>query len=85
MHRWFRYCLLLLCSSLLLVGQTTKREKPASDTSNQQKDIDPLALKVLKAVTKEATGDLGELLKAIVAVNHDHGRKLDELLAIARR
>jgi hypothetical protein len=51
MHRWFRYCLLLLCSSLLLVGQTTKREKPTSDTSNQQKDIDPLALKVLKAVT----------------------------------
>jgi hypothetical protein len=44
-----------------------------------------LLLKVLKAVTKEATGDLGELLKAIVAVNHDHGRKLDELLAIARR
>ena len=25
------------------------------------------------------------LLKAIVAVNHDHGRKLDELLEIARR
>jgi hypothetical protein len=44
-----------------------------------------LLLKVLKAVTKEATGDLGELLKAIVAVNHDHGRKLDELLEIARR
>ena len=44
-----------------------------------------LLLKVLKAVTKEATGDLGELLKAIVTVNHDHGRKLDELLAIARR
>jgi hypothetical protein len=44
-----------------------------------------LLLKVLKEVTKESTGDLGELLKAIVAVNHDHGRKLDELLAIARR
>jgi hypothetical protein len=44
-----------------------------------------LLLKVLTAVTKEATGDLGELLKAIVAVNNDHGRKLDELLAIARR
>jgi hypothetical protein len=44
-----------------------------------------LLLKVLKAVTKEATGDLGELLKVIVAANHDHGRKLDELLAIARR
>lgn len=44
-----------------------------------------LLLKVLTAVTKEATGDLGELLKAIVAINHDHGRKLDELLAIARR
>lgn len=44
-----------------------------------------LLLKVLTAVTKEATGDLGELLKAIVAVNHDHGLKLDELLAIARR
>ena len=44
-----------------------------------------LLLKVLTAVTKEATGDLGELLTAIVAINHDHGRKLDELLAIARR
>jgi hypothetical protein len=44
-----------------------------------------LLLKVLKAVTKEASGDLGELLKAIVAANHAHGRKLDELLAIARR
>jgi hypothetical protein len=44
-----------------------------------------LLLKVLKAVTKEATGELGELLKAIVAVNHDHGQKLDELLAIVRR
>jgi hypothetical protein len=44
-----------------------------------------LLLKVLRAVTKEATGDLGEVLRAIVAVNHDHGRKLDELLAIARR
>jgi len=44
-----------------------------------------LLLKVLQAVTKETTGDLAELLKAIVAVNHDHGRKLDELLALARR
>ena len=44
-----------------------------------------LLLKVLNAVTKEAAGDLGELLKALVAVNHDHGQKLDELLAIARR
>jgi len=51
MHRLFQYSLLLLCSSLLLVAQTTTREKPATDTSNQQKDIDPLALKVLKAVT----------------------------------
>src|SRR6516165_10656928 len=51
MHRLLQYSLLVLCSSLLLVAQTTTREKPASDTSNQQKDIDPLALKVLKAVT----------------------------------
>ena len=39
----------------------------------------------MRGVTKEAAGDLGELLKALVAVNHDHGQKLDELLAIARR
>ena len=51
MHRFFQYCLLLLCSSLLLVAQTTTREKPASPPPDQQKDIDPLALKVLKAVT----------------------------------
>jgi hypothetical protein len=56
MHRWFQYCLLLLCSSLLLIGQTTIRKKPASDTSNQQKDIDPLVLKVLKAVTDPIRG-----------------------------
>jgi hypothetical protein len=35
----------------LLVAQTTTREKPASKAPDQQKDIDPLALKVLKAVT----------------------------------
>src|SRR5215470_10746558 len=51
MRKLLQYCLLLLCSSFLLVAQTTKREKPASNTTDQQKDIDPLALKVLKAVT----------------------------------
>jgi hypothetical protein len=51
MYKFFQYCLLLLCSSLLLVAQTTTREKPASPPPDQQKDIDPLALKVLKAVT----------------------------------
>src|SRR5215831_1066288 len=51
MHRLLQYSLLLLCSSLLLVAQTTTREKPASKASDQQKDIDPLALKVLKALT----------------------------------
>ena len=44
-----------------------------------------LLLKVLKAVTKEADGDLGRLLRALVAADHDHGRKLDELLVIAQR
>src|SRR5262245_29068833 len=50
MYKSLRYCLLLLCSSILLVAQTPTREKPASD-ADQKKDIDPLALKVLKAVT----------------------------------
>jgi hypothetical protein len=50
MYKLLRYGFLLLCSSLLLVAQTTTREKPGSDTPDQ-KDIDPLALKVLKAVT----------------------------------
>src|SRR5215470_19608265 len=51
MRKLLQYCLLLLCSSFLLVAQTTTREKPASKAPDQQKDIDPLALKVLKAVT----------------------------------
>src|SRR5262249_20343810 len=51
MYKLLQYCLLLLCSSLLLVAQTTTREKPASKATDQHKDIDPLALKVLKAVT----------------------------------
>jgi hypothetical protein len=51
MYKVLRYCLPLLCSSLLLVAQTPTREKPTSEASDQQKDIDPLALKVLKAVT----------------------------------
>src|SRR6516164_8577198 len=56
MYRVLQYCLFLLCSSLLLVGQTTIREKPVSAgkpaaNANQPKDIDPLALKVLKAVS----------------------------------
>ena len=58
MYKLLQYCLLLLCSSFLLVAQTTTREKPAtnapdtgSTATDQQKDIDPLSLKVLKAVT----------------------------------
>jgi hypothetical protein len=54
MYKTLQYCLLLLCTSLLLVGQTTTRQKPSPKPPNQQqqkKDIDPLALKVLKAVT----------------------------------
>jgi hypothetical protein len=51
MYKLLQYCLLLLCTSLLLVAQTTTREKPDSKATDQQKDIDPLALKVLKAVT----------------------------------
>ena len=51
MYKLIQYGLLLLCTSLLLVAQTPTREKPSSDTADQQKDIDPLALKVLKAVT----------------------------------
>jgi hypothetical protein len=50
MYKLLRCCLIFLCSSLLLVAQTTPREKPGANTADQ-KDIDPLALKVLKAVT----------------------------------
>ena len=48
--RRFLQCMLLLCSLLLLTAQTTMREKPA-EVPDQQTDVDPLALKVLKAVT----------------------------------
>jgi len=51
MYKVLRYCLPLVCSSLLLVAQTPTRDKPTSGAPDQQKDIDPLALKVLKAVT----------------------------------
>jgi hypothetical protein len=51
MYKFFQFWLVLLSGSLLLFAQTTTREKPASNTANVQKDIDPLALKVLKAVT----------------------------------
>jgi hypothetical protein len=51
MYKLVQFCLILLCSSLLLVAQTTTRQKPAPASPDQQKDIDPLALKVLKAVT----------------------------------
>jgi len=51
MNKLLQYGLLLLFSSLLLTAQTTNREKPASKAPDQQKDIDPLALRVLKAVT----------------------------------
>jgi len=52
MYKSLQYGLLLLCSSLLLTGQTTVRPKPAPKPTNQpQTDVDPLALKVLKAVT----------------------------------
>jgi hypothetical protein len=51
MHKIVQYCLILLCSSQLLVAQTGTREKPASKPTDKQTDIDPLALEVLKAVT----------------------------------
>ncbi len=52
MYKSLQYCLFLLCSSLLLVGQTTTRQKPSpKPPDQQQRDVDPLALKVLKAVT----------------------------------
>lgn len=50
MRRFIQYCVVLLCGSLLLTAQTPAREKPAS-AKDQQTDVDPLALKVLKAVT----------------------------------
>src|SRR5215471_12253726 len=50
MYKFLRYCLIFLCSSLLLVAQTTNRQKPGANAPDK-KDIDPLALKVLKAVT----------------------------------
>jgi hypothetical protein len=50
MQRFIQYCLLVVCGSLLLAAQTPMREKPAK-TPDQQVDVDPLALKVLKAVT----------------------------------
>src|SRR5215469_4842434 len=50
MYKLMRYCLIFLCSSLLLVAQTTNRQKPGANTPDKT-DIDPLALKVLKAVT----------------------------------
>jgi hypothetical protein len=52
MYKIAQYCLILLCSSLLLVAQTATRQKPAAHKApDKQTDIDPLALKVLKAVT----------------------------------
>jgi Predicted periplasmic protein (DUF2092) len=55
MYKIVQHCVLLLCCSLLLAAQTATRNKPTSKTpdqkSNQKKDIDPLALKVLKAVS----------------------------------
>ena len=48
--RRFLQCMLLLCSLLLLTAQTTMREKP-TEVPDQLTDVDPLALKVLKAVT----------------------------------
>jgi hypothetical protein len=47
--RRFLQCMLLLCSLSLLTAQTTMREKPSEVPD--QTDVDPLALKVLKAVT----------------------------------
>jgi len=41
--------------------------------------------KVLAALTKESDGSLGELLKALVAADHDHGRKLDQLLGLMKQ
>jgi hypothetical protein len=51
MYRIIQYCLLLLCASLLLTAQNATRQKPAPSTADQRTDVDPLALKVLKAVT----------------------------------
>src|SRR5262249_37945509 len=52
MYKSLQICLFLLCGSLLLAGQNATRQKPApKPPDQQQKDIDPLALKVLKAVT----------------------------------
>ena len=41
--------------------------------------------KILAAVTKESDGSLGELLKKLVTADHDHGRKLDQLLALMKQ
>ena len=55
MYKIVQYFVLLLCCSFLLAAQTTTRNKPTSKTpdkkTDQKKDIDPLALKVLKAVS----------------------------------
>jgi len=41
--------------------------------------------KVLAAITKESDGSLGELLKRLVAADQDHGKKLDQLLALMKQ
>jgi len=54
MYKIAQHCVLLLCCSLLLSAQTATRSKPTSKTPDkkvQKKDIDPLALQVLKAVS----------------------------------
>jgi len=55
MYKIVQHCVLLLCCSLLLSAQTATRNKPTTKTpdqkADQKKDIDPLALKVLKAVS----------------------------------
>ena len=41
--------------------------------------------KILAAVSKESDGSLGELLRKLVAADHDHGGKLDQLLALMKQ
>ncbi|MBO0712499.1 MAG: hypothetical protein J2P47_14610 [Acetobacteraceae bacterium] len=41
--------------------------------------------RILDAVTKESDGSLGELLEALISADHEHGRKLDQLLALMKQ
>jgi hypothetical protein len=60
LHKIAGFCLLAICASLALTAQTNTRQKPAAKatakaadkTAASATDIDPLALRVLKAVTE---------------------------------